>query len=786
MRSLTKSPPTNRLTRTLAWVWLVVVLAVGGHTAWLYFGGHLSIDTNILAMLPQNQRDPALQKVTDKLTDAASRRIVVLVGGQDWDSAKKGGDAFATALAGSHARISVRYQADNAQTATWLDFFTPYRAQLLTPATRQRLEQQSAQQLAEQALAALYQPMGMPRFGSWRDDPLNVYSSWLTAAAAKSPVRVTDGRLSLSKGEQHYALLMLEQRGSAYSMSEQQALMPILEQARQRAHATHPGLEVLVVGVPLYAAAAANQAEHEIDTIGLGSLCGIVLLTLVAFSAIRPRILVTLSIAIGLMCAFSISSLLFTRLHLITLVFGASLVGVAENYGTNYFSNRLGHPASERWAILKQQSASMWLAMLTTSIGYLLLALTPFPGLRQIAVFSAVGLLGSFLTVLFWFPFLDRGQLAFTRLAQWIGSRRALWPVLGRNRMSLAMAIVITLILAAGALQFSADDDIRLLQNSPAQLVQQQLRLNTLLDLPDSAQFFLVEGNSAEQVLRREEVLKTGLDKLINQQQIAGYQAISDWVPSRMRQQADFALTERVKQGPNGVAARVAAQLGEATPTPRALKFEPLTIEHWLVASVSEPLRYQWLGHFEHGYASVVLIRGANGRQNLAQLSALAPQIPGVRWVDKVAEISDILGRTRHTMVGVIIVSYLLVLGALCLRFGRQGWRALAPTLIASLVTLALLSIFGQAIQLFNVLALLLILGMGVDYGIFLLAQPSPTQQRPFLSVSLAAVSTLLSFGLLALSSTPALRAFGLTMLFGISLSWLLMPFFLPSTSEPT
>ena len=256
---MTNSLPPNRLTRTLAWVWLAVVLAVGGHTAWLYFGSHLSIDTDVLAMLPQNQRDPALQKVTDKLTNAASRRIVVLVGGQDWESAEKGGDAFATALARSQARISVRYHADNAQTATWLDFFTPYRAQLLTPATRQRLEHQSAQQLAEQALAALYQPMGMPRLGSWRDDPLNVYPSWLTAAAAKSPVRVTNGRLSLSKGEQHYALLMLEQRGSAYSMSEQQALMPILEQARQRAHAAHPGLEVLVVGVPLYAAAAAQQ-----------------------------------------------------------------------------------------------------------------------------------------------------------------------------------------------------------------------------------------------------------------------------------------------------------------------------------------------------------------------------------------------------------------------------------------------------------------------------------------------------------------------------------------------
>jgi predicted exporter len=784
MPCLTDSGTTSPVARLLAWLWLLAVLVIGGHTLWLTLGGHAAIDTDVLAMLPQNRRDPALQQVTQKLTDSGSRRIVVLAGGQDWKTARTAGDRFATVLTQSHARLQVSYRASDAQAETWLNFFSPYRRQLLTPGQREMLTGKSPQELAAQALSALYQPMGMPRIGSWSDDPLNLYGGWLTTMAGQSPVRVTEGRLSLTSGDRQYALLMLEQTGSAFSMSEQQALMPVLEQARQAASASAPGAEILVIGVPLYAAAAASQAEHEVDTIGLGSLCGIVILTLLAFSAIRPRILVTLSIAIGLMCAFSVTSLLFTRLHLITLVFGASLVGVAENYGTNYFSNRLGHPASDRWKILRQQAPSMWLAMLTTAIGYLLLALTPFPGLRQIAVFSAVGLLGSFLTVQCWFPLLDRGSLTFTRLAQWIGSRRAIWPPLGRNKSTLGLAIGISLILVCGTLRLEANDDIRLLQSAPDSLIRQQLRLNELLKLPSPTQFYLVQGQTPEQVLQREEALKGLLQAEVRQQHIAGYQAVSDWVPSRARQEQDAALIQKAEQGPEGVRAMVAAQLGEQLPgislPPSVLK--TLTIEQWLDSAVSEPLRHQWLGHFDGGYASVVLLRGAEGTQGMHQLAALAPRVPGVRWVDKVAEISGILGSTRHSMTWVILLSYALVFAALCLRFGRQGWRALAPTLLASLLALALLSLLGQAIQLFNVLALLLILGMGVDYGIFLLAQPSPQAQRPFLSVSLAAISTLLSFGLLALSSTPALRAFGLTMLFGITLSWLLMPFFLPHT----
>jgi predicted exporter len=69
---------------------------------------------------------------------------------------------------------------------------------------------------------------------------------------------------------------------------------------------------------------------------------------------------------------------------------------------------------------------------------------------------------------------------------------------------------------------------------------------------------------------------------------------------------------------------------------------------------------------------------------------------------------------------------------------------------------------------------------VGVDYGIFLLAQPSRRDLRGFVSITLAAASTWLSFGLLALSGTPALRAFGFTLGLGIALAWFLTPFFVP------
>ncbi len=782
---MSEAPPSLARARWLAVAWLLVVLAIIGHNLWLWTSSRLQLDTDVLAMLPQNERDSTVQTATRQLTDSASRRIVVLVGGGDWATARGAADAYEQALSNTNAPVKVRYRVDDAMATRLVDFFKPWRAQLLNADLRHQLTTESTAQLANTAVQALYRPMGMPRVGTWVEDPLNVFGGWLTARAGESRVRVTDGRLSLSDGEHHYALLMLEQQGSAFAMSAQETLVPLLAQAKSQAQATTASVDVLAIGVPLYAAAAAAQGQHEMHTIGAGSLVGIVVLTLFAFSAIRPRVLVTLSISVGILAAISASALLFPRVHLITLVFGASLVGVAENYGTNYFSNRLGRAPGERWQMLREQAPVMWLAMLTTAIGYALLALTPFPGLRQIAVFSAVGLLAAFVTVLWWFPFLDGGTMHTTRLAQWIGSRRALWPTLGRNRFTLAFSVLVLVVMAWGASRAQVNDDIRLLQSAPPDLIAQQVRIGKLLELPSPGQFYLVQGSSAQDVLVREETLKKQLDGLRASGGLSGYQALSDWVPSAQQQERDAATLAHVVEGATGVRALAMQQMGEKPPPEVAtVRTAPLQLEAWLADAVSEPFRAQWLGRFADGYASVVLLRGIDSADRLQRAARVASTVPGVRWVDTVSDVSAIMARYRYRMGGVIAISYCLVLAALGWRFGRRAWRALLPTALASALTLALLALLGQPLQLFNVLALLLILGMGVDYGIFLLEQPGRDATRPFLSVSLAAASTLLAFGLLALSATPALRAFGLTMLFGIALSWLLTPLFLPSAAK--
>ncbi len=202
-----------------------------------------------------------------------------------------------------------------------------------------------------------------------------------------------------------------------------------------------------------------------------------------------------------------------------------------------------------------------------------------------------------------------------------------------------------------------------------------------------------------------------------------------------------------------------------------------MTLDEFLKAPASEPWRHLWLGDIEGVTASIVALRGVSN-VDLPLLKKTGEGMEGVQWVDKVDEISSVLGLYREYMSWVVLAAYVVVFGLLFPRYRRHTWRVLAPTAVASITTLALLGFAGQNLQLFHVLALMLLLGVGVDYGIFMQEHPNRRNTTPWLAVGLSAANTILSFGLLGLSRTPALQAFGLTMLMGTALVWLLAPCF--------
>ena len=126
----------------------------------------------------------------------------------------------------------------------------------------------------------------------------------------------------------------------------------------------------------------------------------------------------------------------------------------------------------------------------------------------------------------------------------------------------------------------------------------------------------------------------------------------------------------------------------------------------------------------------------------------------------------------------------LLILCLLAWRYGlRQAPIMLLPTLMAVAVALGVFGYWGIPLTLFNSMGFVLVLGVGINYAIFL-REGGVEMAATLAGVILSAGTTLLSFGLLAFSSMPALSGFGLTMLVGILVSFVFSPIVLTLTNE--
>ena len=769
--------PVHRLRwQAAAWLWLAFCVVVAVHQ-WTFWRAP-RFGTDVMALLPQDEQAPEVGRATRQLADQLTRQVVVMIGAPDWARAQRAADAWQHAMAAAQAPLKTSALAGSDALRDTMAFYVPYRDRLLTPAQRDQLEHATPQSQVQAALAALARPGGFA-LADWNADPLGLWPQWWSARASDTRARPRDGQLALSDGGLEWIALLRETTGPAFALTGESPLADALAKAQAAAVSAVPGAKVLAGGVPLHAEYAAARAHHEIDTIGWGSIAGVLLLAWLAFRSLWPRVLMAVSLLVGMASALSVTAWVFGEVNLLTMVFGASLVGCAEDYGLYYFANRQGMPGQPPLALMSRLLPGLALALLTSVLGYAALGLPPFPGLRQMALFSVVGIAGTFATTVCWFPWIDRGAPLRGRFSNAIVASFARWPRFGATRAT--WIVHGALVLACGvAISFlHVNDDLRQLQSSPPALVDAQREIGRLLGLASPAQFFIVRGTSADDVLRREEDLKSRLDARVAGGELAGYRALSDWVPSRARQASDAALTKRVE---DGVIAGVDQVVGESQQR-AAFDARPLTLEQWLASPASTAARSLWIGAVPRrddgtAFASVVMLRGVRDLASLPDIARGADGLPGVRWVDQVQSVSALLGRYRQMMGLLLVAGHAAVLLALAWRYGRRAWRAWVPTAVATLGTLALLALFGQLLQLFNVLALALLLGIGIDYGIFLLEREDPDAGSAWLAVVLGAAGTWLSFGLLALSSTPALRSFGLTLLFGILIVWFTAPLY--------
>jgi predicted exporter len=147
----------------------------------------------------------------------------------------------------------------------------------------------------------------------------------------------------------------------------------------------------------------------------------------------------------------------------------------------------------------------------------------------------------------------------------------------------------------------------------------------------------------------------------------------------------------------------------------------------------------------------------------------------GVVYVDMRQELGGILARYTAQAWHWLGWSGLLVLGVLAagLRDAGRVVRVLGSVVAALLVAVALLTLAGARLSLLHLVALQLVAGIGLDYGLFFSRPLLDAEERARTLRTLVTCNamTLLTFGLLAACQTPLLRDIGWTVAIGAVLA---------------
>ena len=647
---------------------------------------------------------------------------------------------------------------------------------VLPPAARQQLRDDPAAYFRDRT-EALINPFAvavLPPDADWPG-----FSRYFppTLAAAWQPD--ADGLLSRELDGKRWLLLRATLNADSGILGDPR-LLALLARSEQEAKALSG--ETHVAGAAIFAAAGRASGEAESRWMSILGAALTLTLALAVFRRLRV-LLIALPMACGLLCGLAATVALCGNAHLLTLVIGSSLIGLLLDFPLHWLGKST-LPGWQPYAALAALRRPFFISLLITLAGYAFLLATPLPILRQTAVFALVALPLAWLTTLWTLPplfrhYLPRANPHFAAGAVAVG--RSLQR-LRQRRLLVPAAFIVALLLWHSDWQ----DDIRQWISLPPHWLQQAQAAAQIGGVEPAAQQFLIHAPDDDTLLQRDAALAARLENAKAGGALQDYSAISQWVWRHDEQQAMTVSLRALASRPEAWQALTDAGVAPDT-IAAALRAVAAPPVQTVAVQLANPLAARWQGLYVGRqdadgavYSSVALY----GVRDSAALAALADG-DGIRYLDRRARLNALFATTRSEALWLKLASYLVAF--IILRAAafspRDSLKILAVPLAAAVLTVAVFSALGLPLSLFAAFGLLLTSALGVDYAVYAQSVGSPATTR-FCGMLLAALTTVMSFGILAFSSTPAVAAFGLCVALGIAFSLALATWLLPPLSE--
>ncbi|EGY33921.1 putative membrane protein [Aggregatibacter actinomycetemcomitans serotype e str. SC1083] len=720
------------------------------------------LETDLRALLPQEQGWTAVQVQADAQQEARlNQQVISFVGHSSPQKAFKLAEQVAQQWqkSGLFARVDAKMQPD----------LTALRAEIarlrlatLPPYVRHQLlhaPQDYFQHYAEQIMNPFAQTNLLPLDQDW----LGFGRFVLPQAQLQGTIQwhAENGMLYLTdKGKTRVLLRGVLQQGNLIDPSLN--LTALLTQNRQAVE-TEQG-DMLVTGAALFAIDAKVKAERESSLMSALGVSLTLLLLLFVFRTVRVLWLF-LPIIAGMLCGVTATIFAFGQIHILTIVIGTSLIGVLIDFPLHWLASSLFHQPWHAVQAMQKLRFTFLISLLVTLLGYGLLGFTALPVLKQTALFSAVALITAMLATLLFLPALFRRYQNKPRVpnpkVRWI-----LETFFARRPGSIALLLGV-IFIGVGLYRSEWRDDILQWVSMPQAMLDEAKQIGDLTGVELGNRYFLVLADNDDDLLEKERALTQKLDEW----QIP-YRALSQWMMSEAQQRQFITeLQEKLKPQDFAVLDDIGVPAEKLQQALRELRAQPpLSLQQALQSTVGQAWQPLYLGKLaENQVAGIVQVSG----HSTVSLAHLANQ-QDIFWQDKRAHLNQAFQQTRDQAAWLKVLSFLFAGVLLWRLFGvKCTFTMLLPPLCAIVITVAIFGWIGLPISLFTMFGLLLVSAIGIDYTAYVQTANEPLYGK-YIAVLLAAMTTLISFVLLGLSSTPAVASFGLSVSLGVLLSVIL------------
>jgi predicted exporter len=716
------------------------------------------LKTEFTALLPASSVSPRQIQANAAATAAFENQLVVVVAGK---SAEAAGSFLHVVDETLRSGGYVQDRPEETEEGKWRSLserLYPYRWSLLAPADREALKHDPAGSL-EHFRRLLYSPLGGSMASTLGSDPAGLYRNFLQAASPEASVtaRTLVGQVKATEVALYQVPALARARGAELYT----AYVSLREQAAAL------GLAMHATGAPLYSGYGLLSGEREISTIGLVSLIVLVSMLVAVLRSFSAILLTLVCVSSGVFAGWILTVAILQEIHVLTLVFGATIIGISADYAFHYLAHTT--VGSDGRSTLDNVFTGLVTGMATSVVAFIGLTVLPFPGLRQIGVFMAVGLLASFLTVCLLFPVLHRSIAPGVRVPTFCTRSQIPTP------KSWCILLLVTLAAIPGLLSLEFSSDVRDFYAAPDNLLEDQEAIIHALGGAADSRYLLVRATDTEALLQAEERLREAVGATSGTGNAARLGGISSLIPSAAHQRENLAIQRMLING-EYLQAHM-HELGFSNAAQRdALAGFPEDFRA-LTPAVLEGLQLPvglggFLGCDAAECASWLPVPN---KVSAHALSVMLASQPGVVLVDPVADINNRLARFHGTVLLVLGAGSGLITVMLALFWGwRLALRLAMLPVMSCVFSLAVCGYIDGHYSIVNLLALLLIIGVGLDYAIFRAFTRAEDQPATSLAIALSALTSVLAFGMLAFSSTPLIASFGQTIAFGLVFAYLL------------